>query len=381
MKHGEISAGTVYSKVIGGKKKPKRTVWFLDYYVDGRRVRKASRASSKTEAWQMLKAVTTDLDRMEKGLPQRKDYRLRDVVDEYIAFKEKTGKRSTKRMRIALDHLADHLGDLYLGRINSAHLEAYRAARRKETGRLKDSKVSHTTINLEMIMLKSLYNVMRRRLKKFSGENPVNEIDLFPEQPRVHKILTKDEWWRLLEASDPRLVPILWVAVATGLRKNDVLRLRWKNIDFEENTLKAFVSKTQKWMAFNLGERLRSELQKIPRLHEDIVFYNPVTKKAYGNVKTWFAEAKMKAGLDGENFVFHDLRANAGTRAAQKTGSGLVAKELLGHASLKQTEDYLNLTPDYMKVGTQAVDDFFSRASERTPNGHQDSAIDSQFIH
>jgi len=104
-----VSRGRVYAKVLGGKRKAKRTIWFLDYSVDGRRIRKATRAGSKTEAEALLRATTADIVRMRAGLPPLREERLRDATEDYIKIKKAQGRRSLADISISIGHVRDGL--------------------------------------------------------------------------------------------------------------------------------------------------------------------------------------------------------------------------------------------------------------------------------
>jgi integrase len=357
-----VSRGRVYAKALGGKKKARRTVWFLDYSVDGRRIRKATRAGSKTEAEALLRATTADIDRMRAGLPPLREERLRDAVKEYIKLKKAQGRRSLADIEISIGHVEAHLGDLFISRIDVTHLEDYRAKRRDEVAAM-------ATINREMAALKNLYHEWSRA-KKYLGRNPVEDLVFYPEPPRQHYILSADEYGRLIEGADPRLRPIIQVALRTGLRKDDLLGLRWKDVDLERRILTAWISKTGKWHTLKIGDDLAGIFEAIARIGE-YIFTNPETGTRWNDIKKWWMAAKTKAGLGDADLTFHDLRANAGTRTAEKAG-GHAAQMLLGHKSATTTARYLGLSAESAEAAAKALDDFYGPApDDSAPARHQ----------
>lgn len=177
-------------------------------------------------------------------------------------------------------------------------------------------------------------------------------------------MLSLDEYSKLINAADPRFRPIIQVAVQTGLRKGDILSIKRKDIDFKRNILTAWVSKTQEWQTFRMGEDLAATLRAIPEAGE-YIFSNPKTGTKWTDVKKWWEMAKTKSGIDSPATLrFHDLRANAGVRVEEKAGlRGLTihalrhtaasrmletgvdvmsVSQLLGHSDLKITMRYLH---------------------------------------
>lgn len=107
-------------------------------------------------------------------------------------------------------------------------IESYKLKRIKE--------VSGSTVNRELTILKAMYN------KAIDGEEwgierkLVNKVDFYQEKNFDVKILSKDEIKRLLEtverSKNPDFKNFLTISLNTGMRKIEVLKLKWANIDF-----------------------------------------------------------------------------------------------------------------------------------------------------
>lgn len=77
-----------------------------------------------------------------------------------------------------------------------------------------------------MEVLRHLF-YLAKKWKKFYGENPVAESGLIPTESQSMRVLSIDEEDKLLACSSPYLIPIIRTALMTGMRKGEILTLRW----------------------------------------------------------------------------------------------------------------------------------------------------------
>jgi integrase len=102
------------------------------------------------------------------------------------------------------------------------------------------------------------------------------------DERKRERILTRDEENRLLAACENRyqrhLRPILICALDTGMRRGEILGLKWSDVEFEERvlTIRAFNMKTMKERQVSLTIRLAIELEKLwdesPKDKDQLVF-------------------------------------------------------------------------------------------------------------
>ncbi|MCI0665404.1 MAG: site-specific integrase, partial [Acidobacteria bacterium] len=170
---------------------------------------------------------------------------------------------------------------------------------------------------------------------------------------------------RLLEACQgPRghLKPIIICAIDTGMRRGEIFKLKWSDLDWAGESLnipesravnvQEFNTKTLRARPVPITKRLKVELQtlwgKSDKSTDDLVF--GITN----NISKSFATACRTAEI--EDLRFHDLRRTFGTRLAK---SGVPIHEisrLLGHTNLETTFRYLGLTEDSVENAAAALD-------------------------
>ena len=149
---------------------------------------------------------------------------------------------------------------------------------------------------------------------------------------------------RLLGLSNPYLKPILITALNTGMRKNEILTLRWTNIDPETKviTLEHTNTKTKKTRRIPINSVLRKLLleQRLKSGGNEYIFLSPTGNpyKRHDSIKGAYERLCKKAGITG--LRFHDLRHTAATRMIEAGASIVAVSKILGHSDIKMTMRY-----------------------------------------
>ena len=128
------------------------------------------------------------------------------------------------------------------------------------------------------------------------------------EEPRLRAVLTGQR------AHLADLVPL---AIGTGLRKNELLMLRAKHIDFARGLILVTGTKTRKNREVPMNSEVREIMLRLCRSKsvEDHVFVSPKTGRHLTDVKRAFHGACAAAKIHG--LIWHDLRATFGTRLGE----------------------------------------------------------------
>lgn len=156
-------------------------------------------------------------------------------------------------------------------------------------------------------------------------EREVPRIKLFPEKDNLkERILTAEEEARLFEASSVHLKPVLKVALNTGMRRGEILSLRWGEVDLEARVVKAVRTKSRKVRLIPLNDVLLEEFEKLRRAGGEGESVFP-----HKSVRSAFEGACRRAGI--KNLRFHDLRHTCATRLVERGVDLITVKELLGH--------------------------------------------------
>jgi integrase len=151
-------------------------------------------------------------------------------------------------------------------------------------------------------------------------------------------------------------------AAMTGLRKGELLALRWRDVDWpaarirvrqnyvrgEFGTPKSKRSTRSVPMADEVGGELERLFKRSRHQGDgDLVFAHPASGEPLpkANVTRRFRKALKAAGLD-DSHRFHDLRHTFGTRMAAAGVPMRALQEWLGHRDLATTQIYADYAPN-----------------------------------
>ena len=226
-------------------------------------------------------------------------------------------------------HLVRLLGEKRASGLTRGDVEEYRMKRQAETSRRGEAP-SPATLDREVELLKRLLNYAAAcgRL----AENPVARVKLLrvPNTRRV--VLDEEAFQRLSAKAEAWLRPILLVAFDTGMRKSEVLNLRWSQIDLKAGAvrLEAEDTKTDEPRVVYLTERVLKSLSEQPRLlHAEFVFVNPATGRPWQDIQGAAERARDAAGLS--DVWVHDLRRSFVTLARRSGLPESVVARFSGH--------------------------------------------------
>jgi len=279
-------------------------------------------------------------------------------------------------------HLTPALGLIPLGKLQPAHIQAYysqalASGRRDGLGGLSPQTVVHHN--------RVLHRAMRRaRALRLVPGNPVEDVS----KPKVDRpeieVMEPTEAVKLLAtARSTRMYTIILVALGTGLRRGEVLGLRWSDVSLERRTLTVAQSLEQVkgQLRFKVPKTRRSRRTIIlsPSLVEELQAHHvrqAAERLALGmgrdpaalvfsridgdpvqpdSVTKMFARIVARAGV--RPISFHALRHTHATDLLRAGVHPKIASERLGHASIAITMDtYSHAIPGLQEDAAQRID-------------------------
>ena len=207
-------------------------------------------------------------------------------------------------------------------------------------------KKSLTTISIEV--LSKMFNIAVDN--DWLVKNPMKKGMRFPLKNYVIRYLTKEEEEKLLSVMPDFFKPLFTTALHTGLRKGNLINLKWEQIDFNLGIIKIPENKGNKNIMIKMTKTLEQTLWELKKRNtNDYVFINGYTGDKFYDFGRIWNRIKRKAGVD--NLRFHDLRHTVGTRLAEAGIPINTIKELLAHSDIRTTMRYVhNVSADMEKA-------------------------------
>jgi integrase len=194
------------------------------------------------------------------------------------------------------------------------------------------------------------------------------------------RFLTEDEIPRLLAACAPHLKNIVVCTLNTGMRRGEILNLRWDQIKdgiiyLQEtktddprqipvnNTLAELfgnINKEQKFRSeyvFTFTRPVKEEKSS------GLVLIIPEQGNRINNVNVVFTSALRRAKI--KDFHFHDLRHTFASHLIMKGGTLKEVQELLGHKSMTMTLRYAHLSQDHKKKAVNLLNGLTGMSQNR----------------
>lgn len=289
----------------------------------------------------------------------------------------------TKYRSLLSKHVLPEIGHVQLSKLTLEQVQALYARKLKEGFAPSTIHAFHDLIH------RGLDQAVRWKL---IGENVSENVSL----PRVRKqeiqTLTSKQARQLLDTAKGHLLEtLLAVALATGMRRGELLGLRWQDIDFDTMSLQVCrtvgFGKGRKYVVnepktasgrrriilpqFAVDALKQHRIQQLERRLQvggawvdcDLVFCDAVGDYfPLSSLEHFFQVLLKQAGLP--HMRFHDLRHSAATMLLTMGVHPKVVQELLGHSQISMTMDtYSHVLPSMQQEAMRKLDEAFSRQS------------------
>jgi len=294
------------------------------------------------------------------------------------------GRRSIQAVKSAIKPLREYFGHKHIRLIKPNDVKNYKNHRLntpveievnekirvidKKTGKdaTEVTKTVRTrqrriaTVNRELELLRAILNYAVQN--EWLIKNPfalIKGIISKAAEAERDRVLSFEEETRLLEVCVGRkahLRPLLICALDTAMRRGEIFKMRWKDIDFSSSEIyiPQTNTKTEEARRVGITQRLNEELETL---------WNASSKNldstVFGitnTIKTAFKSACEDANI--KDFRFHDCRHTATTRMISSGSPHTEVMKITGHSQLKTFLRYLNITSETTKKVASRLSDY-----------------------
>jgi integrase len=186
---------------------------------------------------------------------------------------------------------------------------------------------------------------------------------MFPEPLDSMRVITFDEQAAYLSEANQPLRDIAEIVLDTGMRPEEVSRLRVQNIDFAQKTIFNPFGKTKAArrtipMTGDVLSLLKARSAKATSMGTSLVFPSPHNiQKPIGSVKKAHRAAIERAKIK-HHFRIYDLRHTFATRAVASGTDLPTLSTLLGHTSIQMTIRYVHPAAEQKRMAIEKFERF-----------------------
>jgi integrase len=342
--------------------------WYIRYKdAQGVRRQRASHQPTKEQARRFLLEVEGRVARGLVGIPEPAPPAptvaalAERFLSEYSRPKIKDLNRYRAFARTALRRALPLLGEL--------RADAVRPADLARLGALLAQRCAPNSARLTLSFLKTLFGWAVKTA--LIAHNPLRSLEMPARQDAV-EYLTAAEAAALLATAaeraaiggltDRMLYACVHFAQHTGLRKGELLGLRWRDLDLATGRLTiarsfAAAPKSGKPRHLRLPDAVVPVLSKwqpqCPATPEGLVFPRRFHNGTWGMVRDasdmlGLPELLAAAGCRPIARAWHALRHTFASHYIMQGGNILALQKILGHSDIKMTLIYAHLAPDFL---------------------------------
>jgi len=339
------------AKHVRGIYKRGKIFWICYKNGENRVVRESARTDDHKKAEALLALRRTGAV-SEEGCEKEiyEDCLLRELAGKYHAFA--ASQKSYYIKKIIINQLAVKFGAIKISDFTTAMVDSYLSEALQQG-------LKPATVNRRLACLKHMFRkawewgycsgkkLRQIRQARFLVENNQRVRYLEPEecQALVHVC---ERYPRL-----KHLKPIIVTALNTGMRRGEILSLRWEQVDFKKGLISFEVEPGEEKRKIPINESLAETLRGIERSTESPYVFVDSQGNQYKHIREAFASACRKIGI--QDFRFQDLRHTFACHLVKAGIEIATVAKLLGHKSQAMTVRYAHLAPDQMKAAVNTL--------------------------
>ena len=260
------------------------------------------------------------------------DVTLRELLVRYAKevtpHKRCASKEVSKIQKLCKNNIAD----IRITTLTSNDIAKFRDERLKT--------VSGTTVVKDLFLISHAIKTAQREWGFKLATNPVDNVNKPPVNKPRDRRLEEGEEERLFQtckqSSNHWFLPLVQVAIETGMRRGELLSLTWDNVHLDNSWVRLPITKNGDSRDVPLSPKARDILKALPRDISGKVF--PIHFEA---LKSLWQRGVRRADL--QDLHFHDLRHEATSRFFELGLNVVEVAAITGHKDLKMLQRYTHL--------------------------------------
>jgi integrase len=345
-------------------------VYWFHFLFNGEHVQRSTKQGNPRTARQIEAAYRTALAKGEVGIVERKKIpTFRGAIADFLAWSEQEHQahpETHRRYRVSSVALLRHFRDVSIDNITSEEVERFKTLRSAENKTIRagekrrqtTKKLRPATVNRELACLKAMFNHAIKA--DLPLRNPVSRVNFLKEQNEQTRVLSYTEQERYLAVATQLLRDVATLMIETGMRPEEVYRIRPENVHLSNDYLFNPHGKTKAARRrIALTTAARGIL--VRRMNDCGVYLFPCETDAARPVPK-VNNAHDRAVRDSKvaRFRLYDLRHTWATRAAMSGIDLVTLAAMLGHSRIQMVLRYAHPTQQHQTLAMQKMEQFVS---------------------
>lgn len=342
--------------------------YWYEFVFEGRRIRRPAKTRSRKAAREIESAYRIKLAKGEVGIEEPKRIpTFATALKEFLKWSElehAAHPNTHSRYVVSSKALKRFFGATPLDRITPELVEKFKTSRARKKSDFTGRKLRPATINRELACLKILFNLFEDTVPK----NPVRKVKFLAEDNEQLRVLTAEEEKLYLLAASQPLRDVATMMLETGMRPEEVCRIRRQNVHLEQGYVFNPFGKTKAARRkVPLTERATAVLaRRLEKVKGDFLFPGrgtdqPVIKVNRAHAGT-LARVNLLRSEANQNpiphFRLYDLRHTWATRGAMAGIDLVTLAAMLGHSRIQMVLRYAHPTEEHQFAAMRRIEAF-----------------------
>lgn len=347
------------TKVCPKCQTPSTKNYRVEVMVNGKRVRKV--VPNLTLAKQLEAKLKTELIEGDYFDRSENNYTMDEVWEQYEISRTAAHLKSIKKTACYYKKTVKPIfGKHNIRNITAVDIEKFKI-------KLYGAKTQYNkpyapkTIKIILDIISVLFNFAKRSLG-YTGNNPCENVERPKINNEVMNLLTQDQKANLfstLDALSNKTTSNLFkLLIYTGMRRGEVLKLEWRDVDFERKFIKLRNPKSGRDENLPISTKAVEILKNQYEIsgNNELCLVFPSNKKdgqRYDIAVIW-RKIKKDSGIPEKTRV-HDLRHNFASELAASGHSLYIIQKALRHSDSKTTQRYAHLIDDVLRDAIETI--------------------------
>ena len=282
---------------------------------------------------------------------QARKHTMSELLDRYQRDVIDKRSKNTSTLTQEIRWWREELGQYLIADITTAMIVECRGKLEEEVT-CRGQVRSPATVNRYCSLLSNVFRIAIDEWE-WLKESPMKGLKKRKESRGRTRFLSEDERHRLLlacqESKCSFLHTIVVLALATGMRKGEIMNLKWDDIDFERHCITLSETKNGEVRVVPLlGYALKLLRRHAEKYRFETILLFPGKKVAKPcQIRRSWENALKRADI--EDFCFHDLRHSCASYLAMNGATMMEIAEILGHKTLSMVKRYAHLSHNHIK--------------------------------